>query len=836
MQPLVAEPDERMPNYLPPWPTEAELSVVEQGQVTSDKLRNAGKSLAFARNKIMPRQRHGSLRGAAVKLAGPHKFGCLMVNLPAVASKELIDWSLEAIPDWWLGKGGREFTPHITVLYGFRQDTPEQLELLETFLRREGPIHLGLLGLSVFPEGNDGVPLKLDVDSPQLEDLNWNLRNAFDVEVKFPDYVPHVTVAYLNPQFSEPALRLACPLSGRELVIDDAVWSPAEEPKLTISLAAPSLFLGSKAAPTAAPNKPRATKDKLGRERCYDTDGKLVPCNHPDALDANDPDTPREQAQQRTRLEDAELLTDKDQQPAQPEPQQDTSDPQFQAEWDKVVSGMLEEVTSNDVGTHAFSPEEVAAEQNWHSQFIEWRWGLQMPGQDGQTNAGKFAITPADVGPAARFMSGLLNPALGGARYVAGLLDKWAGAGKPRSKSDAALGDELQAFFDRMNPGGEANKQAAELTAAVLGPQAAPIAKELAKASPYTETTAPTAEQRAAAGPVMGKPSKDANVRQRVEKAKKQAQGKAKKEASLSDEERTAAKATAAEKLKAKRIKQEQRGAQQRATQEKQDARFAKVKDSLTDAELNRWWKMSPKERNEFLKRQETAGKLKQASAKAMSAYDGNRGGALVKPAEFKGRKRKSLPNYRTKSVQVDPIKIHLPDLEQQKDWSCGASTMQMVCEYFGVGPQEEAAFRKLLGSSSSQGTNVARMVEFAKEQGLQVEVRDNRTVDELKPLLDAGRPIIVLLQAWGYPQTYKDDGSGHYAIVIGYDDESIYFEDPWIKGRRAKLRKAEFDRRWHDAGSSDVGDGPKRYVRWGLVCWKPTKVIQLKNHPTQLT
>lgn len=392
-----------------------------------------------------------------------------------------------------------------------------------------------------------------------------------------------------------------------------------------------------------AANKPRAQKDKLGRERCYDNDGKLVPCNHPDELDANDPDTPAEQAQQRTRLQDADLLTDKDQ-TQQPEPEQDTSDPQFQAEWDKVVSEMIGDVTANDVGTHAFSPEEVAAEQNWHSEFIQWRWGLQMPGQE--SNAGKFAITPADVGPAARFMSGLLNPALGGARYIAGLLDKWSGAGKPKQRADAALGDELQAFFDRMNPNGEANKSAAELAAAVLGPQAAPIAKELAKASPYTETTAPTAEQRAAAGPVQGPKSKDANVRGRVEKAKKQAQAKAKKQAAMTPEQQAEAKQTASEKLKAKRIKQEARGEKQRASQEKQDRRFAVVKDVLTDAELEAWWKLPPKQRNEFLSRKEreakskakpTAERLKNASSKSLFRYGTKDGRWVTMPANGEG-------------------------------------------------------------------------------------------------------------------------------------------------------------------------------------------------------
>lgn len=182
------------------------------------------------------------------------------------------------------------------------------------------------------------------------------------------------------------------------------------------------------------------------------------------------------------------------------------------------------------------------------------------------------------------------------------------------------------------------------------------------------------------------------------------------------------------------------------------------------------------------------------------------------------------------KSLNIhDPIKVHLPDLEQNKDWSCGASAMQMVCNYFGVGPENEADYRKLLGTSAKEGTHVARMIAFAKEQGLKVKAQEGLTVADLKEALDGGQPIVVLLQAWGYPEDYPEDGSGHYAIVIGYDDSCIYFEDPWIKGRRAKLRQEEFQERWHDTGSDEKDTGHS-FTHWGMICWKPTKVEYLKG------
>lgn len=767
-----------------------------------------------------------------VKLAGPHKLGCLLLPLPPDAAKELNDWCLEAVPDWWLGPGGRELSPHVTVLYGFTQDTPEQLAALRAFLAREGPCRIGLGGLDAFPGGKDGVPLFLHVDGPQLEDMNYNLRETFPAEVKFPNYVPHVCVAYLDPQFVELAKRLDCPLAGRELTLGTAVYSNPAGDKTEIPLSLLPPLWGTKAqpAPAAAGNEPKASgtrKDSLGRERCYQ-DGKLVPCNKPEETDANDNNSGvgESQAPGRTRLTDAELLTDQQQPGQQPqaEPAQDTSDPQFQREWAAEVEKQLAEIEQANVAAYEYSPQEIAAEQNWHSEFIQWRWGLKMPGADGQEQL--LAIKPADVGPAARFISGLLNPLLGGAAYVAGLLDKLAGR-PPKSKTESEVGKQLQVYFDALNPDSSANAPAAELAAAVLGPQALPIAKQLislpatgeqrklsdkAKVPTPAELEAAGAPDdvkiRAAADPEYAR--RWADKQRRIKVQQNRAKKKQEKQDALDPEERQTQQEQEKAKLAERRAKQEARGVQQRAVQEKQDRRFAAVKDRLTDAELERWWQMPPGERNRFLASKERENKV----------------------AVPKSRIGNGLLGYAAKALPSNPIKVHLPDLEQHKDWSCGASCMQIICTYFGVGPQEEAAFRKLLGSTPSQGTNVARIIAFAKEQGLQVDVRDHRTVDELKPLLDAGRPVLVLLQAWGYPRTYRDDGSGHYAIVIGYDDEYVYFEDPWIKGRRARLKTAEFDRRWHDAGAGDESDGPTRYVRWGMSCWRPTKVVSLKQYP----
>jgi hypothetical protein len=270
---------------------------------------------------------------------------------------------------------------------------------------------------------------------------------------------------------------------------------------------------------------------------------------------------------------------------AVPEEKVDTSDPQFEKEWTAEVEKHLAEVEANDVAQFPFDAQQVAAEQDWHSQYIEWRWGLLTGGLDTPSNQGKFKPNTADIGTTSRFISGLLNPIVGGAKYVASLYDKLV---RPRSRThkpaDPKIGEELQAYFDKLSPNQD-NKQTAELVAEVIGPAAVPVAKALAAKAPEPLTQEqlmamtpaersqavaaeraarqrPTTELRQAAGPLT-KPSKP-NVANRVQLAQRRAQGKEKKRQNETPEQRTARIAKERAAFIARRKKQEARMAKYR--------------------------------------------------------------------------------------------------------------------------------------------------------------------------------------------------------------------------------------------------------------------------------
>ena len=114
-------------------------------------------------------------------------------------------------------------------------------------------------------------------------------------------------------------------------------------------------------------------------------------------------------------------------------------------------------------------------------------------------------------------------------------------------------------------------------------------------------------------------------------------------------------------------------------------------------------------------------------------------------------------------------------------------------------------------------GIDPAALVELTQRAGLNVTVKHGMSIDDLIGFLDREIPVICCIQAWGEPGDYGKRSSGHYIAAIGYDDDSIYFQDPVIEQERGFLSDSEFDERWYDRGS----DGTE-YDHFGIAMWLP--------------
>lgn len=104
-----------------------------------------------------------------------------------------------------------------------------------------------------------------------------------------------------------------------------------------------------------------------------------------------------------------------------------------------------------------------------------------------------------------------------------------------------------------------------------------------------------------------------------------------------------------------------------------------------------------------------------------------------------------------------------------------------------------------------------------------------------LETELRKGLPVVVLLQAW--PDKPPEDWSqvwdhGHYAVVIGYDRNNIYFMDPSTTGNYSYIPRDEFLLRWRD-WSEEVFNGEKyrfHFHQFGMILEREKKAFDFDS------
>lgn len=124
-------------------------------------------------------------------LEGSHSYSCALIRLPEKLSRDVLAYG-RRLPDAAVTE--REDEPHVTVLYGIHGDTPKPVLAA---LRDVEPFTIRLGRLSLF-QGQDHDVLKIEVHSAPLVRLNGLLRSRLCHTQTHPNYVPHVTVAYLR--------------------------------------------------------------------------------------------------------------------------------------------------------------------------------------------------------------------------------------------------------------------------------------------------------------------------------------------------------------------------------------------------------------------------------------------------------------------------------------------------------------------------------------------------------------------------------------------------------------------------------------------------------------
>lgn len=126
-------------------------------------------------------------------------YSSVQLNLPENLADQIISWGYDNIPEKFVffnpdrPSFGREDNIHITVLYGIT----ERHMAVSSLLKNTKPFMVKLGKTSLFTNDIFDV-LKIDVDSPDLHQINSILTKNLDIVQTYPKYIPHVTIAYLN--------------------------------------------------------------------------------------------------------------------------------------------------------------------------------------------------------------------------------------------------------------------------------------------------------------------------------------------------------------------------------------------------------------------------------------------------------------------------------------------------------------------------------------------------------------------------------------------------------------------------------------------------------------
>lgn len=147
------------------------------------------------------------------------------------------------------------------------------------------------------------------------------------------------------------------------------------------------------------------------------------------------------------------------------------------------------------------------------------------------------------------------------------------------------------------------------------------------------------------------------------------------------------------------------------------------------------------------------------------------------------------------------------PDAEEFRN-DCGPACLAMVLNGFGVNVSTNAVYRKT-GAKANNYVSISQLMRAALSYDLPFDYFYDWTIEDLKASVQAGKPAIALVHYGGWSQinpgisTQNTFQGPHFVVVLGYDDEYIYVNDPlWKEARRSEgYRKAwtyaQFDTAW---------------------------------------
>ena len=145
----------------------------------------------------------------------------------------------------------------------------------------------------------------------------------------------------------------------------------------------------------------------------------------------------------------------------------------------------------------------------------------------------------------------------------------------------------------------------------------------------------------------------------------------------------------------------------------------------------------------------------------------------------------------------------------------CGPASLAMILQSFGVHVSTDAVYRKT-GTKANRYVSIGQLMRAGLSYGVPFEYFYDWSLDQLMDRLSKGQPLITLVHygAWSQLEpgvsTQNKFKGPHFVVVLGFDNQYIYVNDPlWkLERRNEGYRKAWSHDQFMQAWNSNHLDG----------------------------
>jgi predicted double-glycine peptidase len=159
-----------------------------------------------------------------------------------------------------------------------------------------------------------------------------------------------------------------------------------------------------------------------------------------------------------------------------------------------------------------------------------------------------------------------------------------------------------------------------------------------------------------------------------------------------------------------------------------------------------------------------------------------------------------------TGAEKLSPNDLGVLTQHQGNTNACGTTSLANVMTYWGSPRTHEQIDKSI--RAFDMFTAPDKLVEYARDNGMRAELKNDATLDDITKMVDQGVPPMVLMDPDG------DNNAGlHYVTVSGYNRDAngkvtdVVIADS-ATGRRYTMGAEEFQKKWDNLKMANVGTG----------------------------